>query len=955
LIAGQIGALLEDEDLLPGLTVVFLLFSLFFFGIFRYVHALYPIPTHHLSRVLKADDPRTKWKIVGRIVEEPSVKNDYLEVLIEPETVQESPRFKSLKKKTPAKSKSKKAREKKSGSLTPPKTEPSSSVLNTEDAAEPEAEDPPEVKVTGGLVLVTVFEEHPSYNTVRFNQKIELVSKFSIPSSRRNPGSLDFQKNLINRGIFRTTRLASPRDGTMSIIEESQGGSLWYRLALFVRTEFLKVTKQTMPYPESSFLGGVLLGLKGGLPPLVTTEFRKTGVSHVLAVSGLHVTIISGLLFGIFTMFRVPIRIFTPFIVFMLFTFALIVGWPSSAVRAAMMNSLFLISRAYLRDYGFKQSIMFALSLSACYILTMSPLQLTEPSFTLSFMAIYALAMFSGPSEQLLRECLRGPGLLFAANAGLLYYIVVSIKRDFVLHDWFFIISGAYFLMVLFVSKQLSKTSGFQSFSFEMLPQWMSSFAAAQLGIFLGMMGPLSAYYFGSMSLSAPIANFIAIPLIGLIVQAGMIAGVLGAFVPVIGLHLALLINAANWLAVKFFLGMAHFFAVLIPFPRVSQPSFGMILLYYALLHLYFYWDTIRDYSLALSGAISELWEDPDYKWSLGLVGGLIAGVFFYFGIFGLSRVQSAPSMRLTLLDVGYGSSLLLERKGRFLLVDAGMRDDLSGYDIGERVIVPALSEKHAGHLHSVILTTCLPEHITGLLTILNSYRVGNLYLSFPLPANGEIVSFPDFLTLISLSDRKVDEALKNNQIISTPPNFYTEQTYNAYNSLVRAIQKQKIPVHPLTAKTRIPGFEDCLEIIPLHQENTIFEAFNHAPILIVNENKKKIAYVNGNVYNWQKHMKDPLDILLISSLPYNYERFEDFLRRSTPSHVAMSFRKPSGWLLEKFYLDKIMDGRIIQFNRRLKRSGLTVYRTDQNGAIQIDSIRDRLSVVPFIAADPQR
>ena len=98
-------------------------------------------------------------------------------------------------------------------------------------------------------------------------------------------------------------------------------------------------------------------------------------------------------------MFRVPLRVFAPIIAFSLFTFALIVGWPSSAVRAALMNSLFILARAYLAGLGFKMSVLFSLSVACVFILFMSPLQLTEPSFTLSVMAIYALAMFSAPSQ----------------------------------------------------------------------------------------------------------------------------------------------------------------------------------------------------------------------------------------------------------------------------------------------------------------------------------------------------------------------------------------------------------------------------------------------------------------------------------------------------------------------------------------------------------------------------
>ena len=122
---------------------------------------------------------------------------------------------------------------------------------------------------------------------------------------------------------------------------------------------------------------------------------------------------------------------------------------------------------------------------------------------------------------------------------------------------------------------------GFQFFN---LPRWFTMFTCAQLAIQIGMMYPLSAVYFKKFPAAGVLANYIAIPLIGLIVQFGLIAGLLDTFFSAIGLtgigtFLALLINAFNWLLCKGFLGMASFFSEHIPYPHVSTPSsYQMIL-----------------------------------------------------------------------------------------------------------------------------------------------------------------------------------------------------------------------------------------------------------------------------------------------------------------------------------------------------------------------------------------
>jgi len=946
---GNISSLLKEEESVPVLTIMFLLGTFCCFGIYQYSAVIYSTGPNHIDKLMEGGDPWTKFRVVGEIVEEPNLKNDYLEVKVKPRLVQKLARTSNFKERKPKKGR---GRRKKKGAIEEPAPEAAGAETSNASGGYTIPDEPEEVEnpVDGGLVMAMVYQETEAFRKVKFNQTVELIGQFNKASARRNPGSLDYQKFLRNQGIFRTIRLTE-KSGKINILGENPDGSRWYRFALYLRMEFLKVVKQTMPYPESSFLGGVMLGLRGGLPNIITTEFRKTGVSHVLAVSGLHVTIIAGLLFGIFTVFRVPPKVFGPIIVFFLFTFALIVGWPSSAVRAALMNSLFVLSRAYLKDSGFRMSIVFSLSVAAAYILFMSPLQLTEPSFVLSFMAIYSLAMFTDPIERLLRQTLRGNGLALITASIFIFFLTVAVKRDLVLQPLFFHFTVAYIIGSLWLGKKLSAGSDFQSYSFEMLPGWLKSFTAAQVAIFLAMMGPLSAFYFGTMSLAAPLANMIAIPLIGVIVQLGMIAGIAGTFVPAIGLHLALVINAANWLGVKFFLGMAHFFATLIPFPRISQPGIGAVFLYYAILHLFFHWEVIYKYTTAIGSAASELWEDPDYKLSLGLLGGLAIGCGLFLSVFGLSRLERQPSLRATLLDVGYGSSLLLEKGGKTALIDAAMRDGLSEYDVGERVIQPALSEKGVDKIDVVVLSSALPERISGLMIVSENYQIGKILAPFDIPTDGKLLSFPDFVRRFTLADMKMEADFKKGIISARPPDYYWDQAFSAFNALIKRVNSAGIPVGRIKEGSRLPGFEDCIECLypPKAKDPERFSAYYDGAILKITEAGMTMLYTPGNMYPLQKIMPQKVDMLFLAELPYPLQNFLDLMTARRFDRAAMSFRKPSSWLLEGYYMKKILDGRGIQLDRKTRDLSDVFYRTDTDGAVQVDVFKNKISVKRFI------
>jgi ComEC/Rec2-related protein len=945
ILAGAFAEIWEDEEPLPILTILLLLGAVFFFGTFRYADALAISSPKHLARVLEKTDDQTRWRLVGRIVEEPTLKSDFLEVLIAPESIREVPR---LPKKPATGTKKGTRRTKKKSDAAP-------AVAVSE--SEPEPPPPPVREVQGGFVLAQVYEESPAFQSVKFNQTVSIEGTLSEPGGRRNPGALDYARFLRNRNIFRTVRIVGRRGrgARLEVLGDDPSGAWWYRFALGLRERILLVIKQTMPYPESSFLGGVLLGLRGGLPKQVSTEFRMTGVSHVLAVSGLHVTIIAGLFYGLFMMFRVPLRVFAPIIIFCLFTFALIVGWPSSAVRAALMNSLFLLSRAYLSDYGFKLSVVFSLSVAAVYILTLSPLQLTEPSFVLSVMAIYALALFTDPAENLLRRVMRGAGLGAAALMTALFFLAIMIKRDLVTHPWFFPGSAVWFIGLIFVADRLSRQSTFSSFSYEMLPNWLQSFTASQVAIFLAMMGPLSAFYFGQMSLAAPLANMIAIPLIGIIVQIGLIAGLIGSFLPVIGLPLALVFNAANWLAVKFFLGMAHLFAVIIPFPRISQPSFGLLVLYYLILHLVFYWRTLLDLGRAILAALSEIWEDEDYRLPIGLTVGVVCGTAMFIGGVALSRFERRPAARVTQLDVGYGSSILVEQGGRAVLLDSGFHDSLGGYDAGDRVILPALSGKMITHLDAVILSSPLPERIGGLQAVLEQYRVGEIHAPFWIPTDGKQLRFSEYLERFNLGDQAIAADIAKGRIPHNPPNYFWESALSSFNALSRLIAQRRIPVHHLTQPGQIPVLNGAVQFLGPVPKGDAFHVYFDGGVFEIGTDKGRILYSPGSITAISRLPERSPAVFLFADIPYPWEDFLDLVGRTSPAAVGISYRTPSAWVIDNYKFGTVLKSRSMRLSHQPPTFAASFFITQSNGALQVDLRGERWQTRPFLKESPER
>ena len=89
-------------------------------------------------------------------------------------------------------------------------------------------------------------------------------------------------------------------------------------------------------------------------------------------------------------------RRYVPLIILALVVFAIITGARPSSLRAVIMNSLFLLTWAYL-DQSLRSSALLGVPVAAFLILLQNPLVIVDPSFTLSFGAILSLALLTGP------------------------------------------------------------------------------------------------------------------------------------------------------------------------------------------------------------------------------------------------------------------------------------------------------------------------------------------------------------------------------------------------------------------------------------------------------------------------------------------------------------------------------------------------------------------------------
>lgn len=151
----------------------------------------------------------------------------------------------------------------------------------------------------------------------------------------------------------------------------------------------------------------LILGNQAQIPREIVESFKKSGIYHLLAISGLHISIITAFVFQILRKICFSLRskkiLISCFIVLFLIFYNFIVGEKASMLRASIMFILVFFSRDLFKDY--RQSNV--LLISYVVLLIASPDFLTNIGFILSFVSVAALIYIAPIVKKLLDYLLK--------------------------------------------------------------------------------------------------------------------------------------------------------------------------------------------------------------------------------------------------------------------------------------------------------------------------------------------------------------------------------------------------------------------------------------------------------------------------------------------------------------------------------------------------------------------
>ncbi len=226
-----------------------------------------------------------------------------------------------------------------------------------------------------GTALIRV-DRYPSYH---YGDILRVTGKLETPSSSSD---FDYQNYLAKQSIY--TVVYYPE---IEIIARKQGlKPLQWIFSL--RGRLSVSLTQALPEPQASLAQGILLGIRGNIPQPLYQQFSQTGIAHLLAISGLHISIVVIMILSLsILLFGRQHPLYFWIAILALWCYVLLTGMRPPVIRAAVMASLFLTANLV----GRQRSYITALAFAAAIMLAIKPQLLWTTSFQLSFMAMCGL------------------------------------------------------------------------------------------------------------------------------------------------------------------------------------------------------------------------------------------------------------------------------------------------------------------------------------------------------------------------------------------------------------------------------------------------------------------------------------------------------------------------------------------------------------------------------------
>lgn len=416
------------------------------------------------------------------------------------------------------------------------------------------------------------------------------------------------------------------------------------------------------PEETAGFLKSLFLGERSGITLSEKSLYQSAGISHILAISGLHLSLLGGFFYRLLRKIKLSSLLSSLITSFFLFSYFLFTGSSHSAFRALFM--LFLRFAAIQLGKG--KDLLSQLSFALLFLLWLNPLSLYSIGMQCSFFTLFVFFLLEERPGKAVRK-----------------------KKEKAL-------SKICKKHALGFSKHPSLLLKLPAYLSKLIPCLLSTLPHRLQGSFLFYLAllPLFSLTQFSFPLYAPLLNLLLLPLLPLFFLLGAVSIFL-SYLPGQDFLLLRLLSFSSRFLLNLLFQIFHLFmekSLALPFSQIllGKMQALSVIFYFLFLYLLFFFPKAKSLSLLLS---------------LGFLLSLP-----------LYLPKPPKELEIAALDVGQGDGFVL-RKGRLVFtIDNG---STSKNLFPEQIFFPYCKAKRIQHIDYALLTHCDRDHISGIQALL--------------------------------------------------------------------------------------------------------------------------------------------------------------------------------------------------------------------------------------------
>lgn len=248
------------------------------------------------------------------------------------------------------------------------------------------------VKIKNKKFILYVKKGH--IDKLEYGMGINLEAEYYEPEENKNFEGFNYKEYLKTQKIYGTLKAENIQ------IKKEKDINLIFLISNKIRNKIIETAKNIVPKSTSGILTGLLIGDRSEISQEDDENFRKSSLSHILAISGSHITyIILGITF-ILTKGRVPRKWIHISAIMALIIFMFITNFSPTIARACIMGIIMLFAKIVYK----KLDILTSISLSYLIILLENPFSIKDLGVQLSYLGTLGIVYLNQPISKFLSK-----------------------------------------------------------------------------------------------------------------------------------------------------------------------------------------------------------------------------------------------------------------------------------------------------------------------------------------------------------------------------------------------------------------------------------------------------------------------------------------------------------------------------------------------------------------------